>query len=255
MDAFVEAAAPSAPGKGKERRFVVGACVQVEARPWAAGGKGVVTTAHPDGTYNVNISTAEAESSGGPAHPDVVSWVYLQPCDGSRSEDQARADGRLLVDMAAVSTALLPSRLCACLVNEQLTGHRCNQESCGLPQNGSHSGWACGYLTPPAVLRGLRAQIAAGAAPGLTPAQAARVARSSMSTLYVVLVKWEELQAYAVAHPEHGPWPSSLPSKDAAFAKLVAQLQKTGVTTVSGSAKFSETWLRDRVYHGNATGC
>ena len=129
------------------------------------------------------------------------------------------------------------------------------QESCGLPQNGSHSGWACGYLTPPAVLRGLRAQIAAGAAPGLTPAQAARVARSSTSTLYVALVKWEELQAYAVAHPEHGPWPSSLPSKDAAFAKLVAQLQKTGVTTVSGSAKFSETWLRDRVYHGNATGC
>ena len=81
------------------------------------------------------------------------------------------------------------------------------------------------------------------------------MARSSMSTLYVSLVKWEELQAYAVAHPEHGPWPSSLPSKDAAFAKLVAQLQKTGVTTVSGSAKFSETWLRDRVYHGNATGC
>ena len=65
----------------------------------------------------------------------------------------------------------------------------------------------------------------------------------------------EEMQAYAVAHPEHGPWPSALPSKDAAFAKLVAQLQKTGVTTVSGSAKFSETWLRDRVYHGNATGC
>ena len=130
MEAFVETAAPSAAGKGKERRFVVGACVQVEARPWAAGGKGVVTTAHPDGTYSVNMSTAEEpDDSGGPAHPDVVSWVYLQPCDGSRSEDQARADGRLLVDMAAVSTQLLPSRLCACLVNEQLTGHRCNHRS------------------------------------------------------------------------------------------------------------------------------
>ena len=45
------------------------------------------------------------------------------------------------------------------------------------------------------------------AAPGLTAAQAERVSRSSMSTLYVALIKWEELHAWVAAHPEDGSWP------------------------------------------------
>ena len=40
MDAFVEAAAPSAAGGGGERRFARGDCVRVADRVWARGGWG-----------------------------------------------------------------------------------------------------------------------------------------------------------------------------------------------------------------------
>ena len=128
-------------------------------------------------------------------------------------------------------------------------------ESCGVVLNGSHNGWACGYLTPDAILGGLRAQLAAAAAPGLTTAQAARVRRSSISTLYVSLLKWEELQAYAAAHPDKGGWPLVGYEKESAFAELVALLEWVGVVDIGGTGKWTEAWLRDRIFHGNATGC
>ena len=110
--------------------------------------------AHPDGTYDVNITTA---SGGGAAtqtdgvlttaavgargaasqaegvmitpaagQTEGVSWVYLQPCAPGGA-----LQGKMYIDMAA--------------------------ESCDVVQNGTHSGWACGYLTPNATMRGLRA--------------------------------------------------------------------------------------------------
>jgi hypothetical protein len=117
VDAFAEAAGPSAGGTGEERRFLDSACVNVADRPWATGGKGVVTLAHPDGTYDVNLTAAN--------RTDVVSWAYLEPC-----EHGGALKGKMYVDMAA--------------------------ESCDVSQNGTHSGWACGYLTPDATMRGLR---------------------------------------------------------------------------------------------------
>ena len=128
-------------------------------------------------------------------------------------------------------------------------------ESCGVVQNGSHSGWACGYLTPGAIIKGLRAQMAAAVVPGLTRAQKARVQRSSISTLYVSLVKWEELQAYVGAHPEQGGWPLDGQDKESVFGKLVSLLKWAGVVDIAGSRKLTEGWLRDRIFHGNATGC
>lgn len=164
IDAFAEAAGPSAGGDGEERRFLSGACVVVADRPWAAGGTGNVTLAHPDGTYSVNTSGVS----------QTISWVYLQSCKAGGG-----LKGKMYVDMAA--------------------------ESCDVPQNGTHSGWACGYITPNATMRGLRAMLTAAKAPGLTVAQAARVARSSLPIIYVALVKWEELEAWGkcTSNPHH----------------------------------------------------
>ena len=261
IDSFAEAAAPSAKypesasaghHKSVERRFAHGECVRMEDRPWAKGCRGRVSGVHADGTYEVkcdsNDSAEDADAAGyrvrdghmwlgnqhkgGPAHSDVVSWVYLHSCGTASNSTRPQPTGRgewLYSDMMA--------------------------ESCGVVQNGSHNGWACGYLTPGAILRGLRAQVAAAAAPGLTEAQAARVRRSSLSTLYVSLVKWEELRAYSFAHPEQGGWPLSGHDKESAFAELVTLLKWAGVVDIGGAGHWTEAWLRDRIFYGNATGC
>lgn len=266
VDSFSKAAAPSAVhpdtaggGNHVERRFALGECVHVANRPWAKGGQGRVSAVHADGTYEVKFDVGNDDrggrierrrgtdgnqdhNKGGPAHPDVVSWVYLSNnCsahntagrrDLRRAHHQARGGGRgkwLYSDMMA--------------------------ESCGVIQNGSHSGWACGYLTPGAILKGLRAQLAAAMVPGLTGAQKARVRRSSISTLYVSLIKWEELQAYVSAHPEQGGWPLVGHDKESAFGELVSVLKSVGVVDIAGSRKLTGAWLRDRIFHGNATGC
>ena len=66
MEIFLEAAGPSSEDAGTsdvtavEQRFSIGACVTVADRPWMGGGQGVITFAHPDGTYEVpsiNMST------------------------------------------------------------------------------------------------------------------------------------------------------------------------------------------------------
>ena len=214
IDAFTDAAAPSSAG---ERRFAKQACVEVGDRPWAKGGRGFVTMAHPDGTYEVNMT-----SLGAPSHPDVVSWVYLQHCDQAHSG----MNHTLLVDMMA--------------------------ESCGVMQNGSHVGWACGYLTPMATMRGLRAQLAAANTPHLTPEQSTRVLRSSLPIRYIALVKWEELRAWVDAHPTEGGWP--LPAqKEAAFKSFIGHLEAFGITTLGEGQTWTEAGLRDRIFFGNAT--
>lgn len=209
VDAFAEAAGPSAGGTGEERRFLGGACVNVADRPWATGGKGVITLAHPDGTYNVNLTAVN--------RTDVVSWVYIEPCKPS----PGALRGKMLVDMAA--------------------------ESCDVMQNGTHSGWACGYLTPNATMRGLRAMLAAAAAPGLTTAQAARVARSSLPITYLTLVKWEELEAWVAVHTDQGGWPLSSPKEDV-FAKFVVSLKTAGVTNLWDHGKWTLATLHDKIF-------
>lgn len=218
LDAFADAAAPSS----SEIRFDKGECVQVAARPWASGGRAEVTSAHPDGTYEVNMThPADLEP---PSHPDVISWVYLEPCDGHRPFENTEANKSLLVDMMA--------------------------ESCGVMQNGSHSGWACGYLNAAAALQGLRALVAAAATPGLTSQQHARILRSSLPMHYVALVKWEELQGWVSMHPEQGAWPLNV-TKEVAFVNLVASLKAMGITTLGEDQEWTEEWLRDRIFFGN----
>ena len=222
MDVVADAASPSSD----EVRFAQGDCVHVADRQWAAGGEGEVTMAHPDGTYDVHLTSADRA----PSHPHAVSWVYLRACtaNSGAARDTAGAIGSKFVDMVA--------------------------ESCAVPQNGSHDGWACGYLTPAVVMRGLRAQIAAAAAPGLSAAQAVRVARSSLSMQYVALVKWEELRAWAcqssALHDMCWPLPES---KDVAFAQFVASLRSLGILRVGDRATWTASWLRDRVFFGNAS--
>jgi hypothetical protein len=247
IDAFAEAATPSAVGNAAaesvastERRFAHGDCVHVADRPWAQGGRGNVSGTHADGTYEVKLDAEwsrdrdNGTSKWPPSHPKVVSWVYLEPCDKPAASSTATS----MPQLARGGGDWLYSDMMA--------------ESCAVLQNGSHNGWGCGYLTPSAILRGLRAQVAAAAVPGLTRAQAARVRRSSISTLYVTLVKWEELQAYAIAHPEQGAWPLQH-AKESSFAELVALLEWVGVKNVQ--VKWTEAWLRDRIFFGNATGC
>uniref|UniRef100_A0A7S2FVV3 Uncharacterized protein n=1 Tax=Haptolina brevifila TaxID=156173 RepID=A0A7S2FVV3_9EUKA len=261
MQALTDAVAPTTP----ERRFVRGSRVRVATRPWAAGGRGVVTNAHSDGTYDVNLT----EANGFPTHPHVVSWAYLkrdQEVGGGHATEPAsepgsaqptdvygsalpRRNGTLVVDIADGYGSALP-RSNGTLVVDMVA------ESCDVPQNGSHNGWACGYLTPHTTLRALRAQLAAAATPGLTAAQAARVRRSALPSYYVALVKWEELRAWVAQHPElEGDWP--LPeAKEAVFEQFVGSLKAfKGITKVAGEsgAPWTETWLRDRIFFGNVS--
>jgi hypothetical protein len=248
MAAFVDAAAPSASfgdggtdEPGGERRFAPGACVRVADRVWAEGGAGVVTMAHPDGTYDVNVTAVRSAVES----PQTMSWFYLQPCEGVGLQSKVATPPALPVWPCVNSTAADNGKGTAGKLYVDMAA-----ESCGIMQNGTHSGWACGYLTPPAVMRGLRAMVAAAAAPGLTPAQVARVARSSLPARYVSLMKWEELLAHVGLHPEQGSWPLAS-TKEEEFATFTASLKSIGITNLGGPT--SVTGLHGRIF-GKAKG-
>ena len=150
IDIFANAAAPSAvyPEAGRdgtdvERRFANGECVHVADRPWAQGGQGRVTAVHADGTYEVKLNASDdgkdndalrhhdrgrdgdkwRQNKGGPAHPDVVSWVYLEKCDTSRTYErvglqqglQLRAHGRKWLFSDMVCSMIYDSDTWFCL--------------------------------------------------------------------------------------------------------------------------------------------
>ena len=81
-----------------------------------------------------------------------------------------------------------------------------------------------------------------------------------MPALYLALVKWEELQAWAAAHPADGAWPLE-GSKEEIFGRLLSLLAAAKVTTLGkegwggAGTPAGKAWLRDRIFHGNATGC
>lgn len=244
MRALTDAVAPTSA----ERHFSKGDCVHVAERPWAAGGQGVVTGVHSDGTYDVNVTVAE---DGFPSHPRAVSWAYMEPCSnggGGQSQSSAQQPSSSIIMPAGPAGAAARARGERRMVVDMVA------ESCDLPQNGSHSGWACGYLTPRTAMRALRAQLAATATPGLTAPQAARVARSALPSQYVALVKWEELRSWVTQHPDlEGPWP--LPEKkEVAYQRFVGALKAFGISKVAGEgAPWTEEWLRDRIFFGNAS--
>ena len=109
------------------------------------------------------------------------------------------------------------------------------------------------YLAPAAVLKSASLLVAANAsaaAAGAPALQRGHVAAAMLPTLYVVLLRFDEIAAYAAAQPAGSPyaWPGGLPdSKGGAFALFAELYAAEGVTQLDEGGDKTLAWLKKQV--------